>query len=129
MLYELKQWMQGSADAGEYWVCDAEDADAIILPNITALWKLRWRHANMMISLFESLERNHPGESYYYTASGMGPADRRCIVNEYGHNVEYKRTTRDWIPIWTNIAEHLLKKVREANKALKEFKDLTGRKI
>lgn len=126
--------MQGSVEAGEYWVCDAEDADAIILPNIVALWKLRWRHANTMVTLFESLERNHPGESYYYTASGVGPADRRCIVNMYGNslpkgNVEYKHTARDWIPIWTDIAERLLNKVREANKTLKEFKELTGRKI
>lgn len=129
MLYKLKQWMQGSVEAGEYWVCDAEDADAIILPNIAALWKLRWRHANTMVTLFESLERNHPGESYYYTASGIGPADRRCKSTIGDIPIEYKHTARDWIPIWTDIAERLLNKVREANKELKEFKELTGRKI
>lgn len=122
MLYDLRQWMQGSVEAGEYWVCNAEDADAIILPAIVALWKLRWRHACTMVTLFESLERNHPGESYYYTAGGMGPANRCCRDTIGGLPIEYKHTAQEWIPIWADVAERLLSKVREANRALKDFR-------
>lgn len=81
-----------------------------------ALWRLRWRHANSMVLLFKTLARSHPGESYYYTATGIGPADRRCKGDFGGITVEYKHTAARWVPIWQNVAEHLLKKVKEYSK-------------
>lgn len=78
-----------------------------------ALWRLRWRHANSMVLLFETLERSHPGVSYYYTAAGIGPADRRCKGDVCGIVVEYKHTAARWVPVWQNVADHLLKKVKE----------------
>lgn len=123
MLYKLRQWMQGSVEAGEYWVCDAEDADAIILPNLVALWKLRWRHANTMVRLFEEYKAHSP--YYYFTAGGLGPVTTPWI-EEYveGRFVQYRHQPQEWVEIWQNVADKLLNKVREANAALKRNQEL-----
>ncbi len=115
--------MQGSVEAGEYWVCDAEDADAIILPNLAALWKLRWRHANTMVRLFEEYKTRSP--YYYFTADGLGPVTTPWI-EEYaeGHFVQYKHQPQEWVEIWQDVADRLLNKVREANDALKRNQEL-----
>jgi len=80
-----------------------------------ALWRLRWRQANFMVTLFETLERLHPGKNYYYTASAIGPAEVKCMAEFSGIPVEYKHTAAEWIPIWECVSEKLLKKVRECN--------------
>lgn len=86
--------------------------------NEAALWKSRWRYANTMIRLFKSFSNNSYG--YYYTASGMGPSIRRGIVEFVpGKFIEYKHTEHEWVPIWLNVGEKLLNKVRESNKKLK----------
>lgn len=87
-----------------------------------ALWRLRWRHANTMVLLFEDKH-----DDYYYTAYGEGPCSRR-YVKEFipGRFVEYKHTPCEWVKIWQNVAEKLLSKVRETNKTLNNFKALGG---
>lgn len=86
--------------------------------NEAALWKSRWCRANTMVCLFESFSNNSHG--YYYTASGMGPSIRKGIVEFVpGKFIEYKHTEYEWIPIWFNVGEKLLNKVRESNKKLK----------
>ena len=97
---------------------DAElDAKTTLLKRTAALWKLRWRHANTMVSLFEGKH-----DSYYYTACGEGPSSKRYVEEIVpGKFIEYKHLPYEWVKIWENVAEKLLNKVREANIAAKSM--------
>lgn len=89
-----------------------------VLKRYAALWKLRWRHANTMVRLFEEFATHWP--HYYYTADGLGPTTTPWI-EEYaeGHFVQYKHQPQEWIAIWQKVADKLINSVREANDELK----------
>ena len=91
------------------------------IENLAALWKLRWRHANTMVHLFEELNAHW---TYYYTADGLGPSTTPWI-EEYaeGHFVQYKHQPQEWIEIWQKVADKLLNKVREMNDMVKRINE------
>jgi len=93
-----------------------------LLQRDAAFWKLRFRHANTMVRLFEEFQRHC--SCYYYTADGLGPAATPG-TEEYapGHFVQYKHKPQKWVEIWQNVAEKLLNKIREANGQLKHWKE------
>lgn len=81
-----------------------------------ALWRLRFRYAHTMVMFFELAAHYHGSNPCYYTSSGLGPAVGKGSEGYYGGiTVDYKHTPQEWIPIWNNIMEKLLKKVKEAN--------------
>lgn len=94
-----------------------------VLERYAALWKLRWRHANTMVRLFEEFKTHWP--DYYFTADGLGPTTTPWI-EEYteGHFVQYKHQPQEWIEIWQKVADKLINRVREINDALKRNKKL-----
>ena len=103
--------------------CDDEtESFAVILQRTRALWKLRWRHANTMVLLFENIHN-----SLYYTACGEGPCSMQWVEEVVpGKHIEYKHTPREWTKIWQKVAEKLLNKVREANTALQWVDKVTS---
>lgn len=74
------------------------------------LWRLRWRYACRMYDLFEALEFRNAW--YYYTADAQGPS-----VKPMGR---YKRTPAEWMPVWRDVADRLLKKLKEVKRANQE---------
>lgn len=84
-----------------------------------ALWRLRFRHAYTMVMFFELAAHHHGAHLCYYTASGLGPAVEKGSEDFGGSIVNYKHTPQEWIPIWNNIMEKLLKKVKESNERKK----------
>lgn len=74
------------------------------------LWRLRYRYACRMYDLFDALEFRNAW--YYYTADAQGPS-----VKPMGR---YKRTPAEWMPVWRDVADRILKKLKEVNRALKE---------
>lgn len=71
------------------------------------LWRLRWHYACRMYDLFEALEfRNAP---YFYTADAIGPSMVRMD--------RYKKTPREWMDVWMDVSERILKKLKEVNRA------------
>ena len=79
-----------------------------------ALWHLRYRYAHTMVMFFELAARHHGSHLCYYTANGIGPAIEKGSEDFGGITVNYKHTPQEWIPIWNNIMEKLIKKVRES---------------
>lgn len=87
-----------------------EDERSRRLQRSRTLWRLRWRYACRMYDLFEALEfRNAP---YFYTADAIDPSMVRMD--------RYKKTPREWMDVWRDVADRILKKLKEVNLALKE---------
>lgn len=84
-----------------------------------ALWRLRFRHAHTMVMFFQLAAQCNGSRYSYYTASGLGPAVEKGAEDWGGITVDYKHTPQEWIPIWDNIMNKLLKKVRESNERKK----------
>lgn len=74
------------------------------------LWRLRWRYACRMYDLFDALEFRNAW--YYYTADAQGPSVKPMD--------RYKKTPREWMAVWMAVANKILKKLKEVNRALKE---------
>lgn len=74
------------------------------------IWETRYRYACQMYELFDALEFRNAW--YFYTADAQGPS-----VKLIGR---YKRTPAEWMPVWRDVADRLLKKFKEVKRALKE---------
>lgn len=108
-------------------LCEMIDGQAFALRHAlavrdAALWRLRWRHANTMVMLFEGMLNVG-----YYTAYGEGPYTVQHVEEVTpGKFIDFKHMPQEWAKIWQSVAEKLITKVREANAALKQMEAKGG---